>query len=82
MGVSIIQEPSTSAEESNNINNNKTTTTAATTTTQVPTDSSDYGNWTQPAVKEYCVADPGLAWEDRNDISCEIRWPQGRWERG
>lgn len=25
------------------------------------------------------MADPGLAWEDRNDISCEIRWPQGRW---
>ncbi|CAM9806227.1 unnamed protein product, partial [Ectocarpus sp. 4 AP-2014] len=45
---------------------------------QVPTDSSAYGNWTKVVPKEYCVADPGLAWEERNDISCDIRWPQGR----
>lgn len=45
---------------------------------QVPTDSSAYGNWTKIAPKEYCVADPGLAWEERNYISCDIRWPQGR----
>ncbi|CBN78621.1 conserved unknown protein [Ectocarpus siliculosus] len=45
---------------------------------QVPTDSSAYGNWTKIAPKESCVADPGLAWEERNDISCDIRWPQGR----
>lgn len=45
---------------------------------QVPTESSTYGNWSQAAGKQYCVSDPGLAWEERNDISCDIRWPQAR----
>lgn len=45
---------------------------------QVPIKSSSYGNWSQPARKSNCVADPGSAWEDRDDISCEVRWPQRR----
>ena len=37
-----------------------------------------YGIWVQQKPKESCQVSPGLSWESRNDVSCEIHWPKGR----
>jgi len=36
------------------------------------------GNWTEIARKETCFSDPGEAWAERNDVTCEVNWPSGR----
>ena len=35
-------------------------------------------SWRQLHPKESCVPDPGIAWEDRNNVRCEILWPTRR----
>ena len=34
--------------------------------------------WKQMQPKESCISDPGIAWEDRNNVRCEIHWPRRR----
>ncbi|KAG5189572.1 hypothetical protein JKP88DRAFT_259972 [Tribonema minus] len=44
----------------------------------VPTDSSDYGNFTRAAELQDCVVEPGEAWADRSDVTCSLAWPSPR----
>ena len=34
--------------------------------------------WTQQVPQESCVDSPGIAWEDRNNVRCEVYWPRQR----
>ncbi|CAM9574615.1 unnamed protein product, partial [Discosporangium mesarthrocarpum] len=44
----------------------------------VPTDSTGYGNWSNPEERQSCAADPGKAWEARDRMTCVVHWPGGR----
>jgi hypothetical protein len=34
--------------------------------------------WTKQVPKESCVPSPGIAWEDRNNVRCQVFWPRER----
>jgi hypothetical protein len=34
--------------------------------------------WSKQIAKETCISAPGLSWEERNDIRCNIYWPKKR----
>ena len=34
--------------------------------------------WTKVDPKESCIPAPGIAWKDRNNVRCEVYWPQKR----
>ena len=36
------------------------------------------GTWSHQEPKDSYEVAPGVAWESRNDVSCQIYWPSGR----
>jgi hypothetical protein len=48
------------------------------TTTRTGTCTSSTWVWTKQVPKESCVPAPGIAWEDRNNVHCEVYWPRQR----
>lgn len=39
---------------------------------------SENRSWRKVREKETCIDSPGLTWESRNDVHCEVHWPKAR----
>lgn len=35
-------------------------------------------SWNQELPQQVCFPDPGLSWDERNNVRCEVFWPKGR----